>query len=377
MPDPSIVIVGGGPAGLSTAGALKRAGIDSLILERDASIGGLWSRRYERLHLHTIRRFSGLAHFPIPATYPKYVPKDSFAQYLRDYARHFALDVELNCNVNRVTTNEGAGTARDGFVVETDRGARRADAVVIASGMFGEAPPPPFEGLDAYRGRVLHSSAYVRGSEFAGKRALVVGLGNTGAEIAADLVERGASFVAVSVRSVPPVVPRDFLGTPVQLFGLALSGAPVRLADRIGAIIARVAIGDLTQYGLRKSEWYPFSAKRVPVIDVGFVANLRNGRIVIRPALSRFSETGVTYDDGRAEDFDAVILATGYETGLDRLLAIPGLLEDDAYPRFASGERTSQPGLYFMGYFKSHRGHFFEIDRASRRLARTILGDRY
>jgi cation diffusion facilitator CzcD-associated flavoprotein CzcO len=372
MPDASILIVGGGPAGLSTAGALKRAGIDSLILERDGAVGERWGRRYERLHLHTIRRFSGLAHFPIPAAYPKYVPKDSFAQYLRDYAKHFALDVETNCSVSRVAAEGEANGSRDRFVVETNRGTRRCQVVVIASGMFGEVAPPPFQDLDTYRGRVVHASAYSSGRDFAGKRVLVVGLGNTGAEIAADLVEQGASFVAVSVRSVPPIVPRDFLGTPVQLFGLALSSAPVHLADKIGAVIARVAIGDLTQYGLRKSEWFPFSAKRVPVIDVGFVANLRSGRIVIRPTIARFSETGVVYDDGREEEFDAVIFAMGYETGLDRLLGIPGLLETDGYPRFASGQPTSQPGLYFMGYFKSHRGHFYEIDRASRRLARTI-----
>jgi putative flavoprotein involved in K+ transport len=352
MSEPSIIIIGGGPAGLSTAGALKQAGIDALILERDECIGALWSRRYERLHLHTTRRFSGLANFPIPAAYPKYVPKDSFAEYLREYARHFALDVELNCSVSRVRVDSEADSPRNGFAVETDRGTRRCEIVVIATGMFGEAAPPPVEDRERYRGRVLSSSAYVSGRDFAGQRVLVVGLGNTGAEIAADLVEQGASCVAVSVRSAPPVVPRDFLGTPVQLFGLVLSSAPVRIADRIGSIIARVAIGDLTRYGLRKAEWHPFSAKRVPVIDVGFVANLRAGRIAIRPALKGFSDAGVVYADGRREEFDAVIFATGYATGLDRLLAIPGLLDEEAYPRFASGERTSQPNLYFMGYFK-------------------------
>jgi cation diffusion facilitator CzcD-associated flavoprotein CzcO len=221
----------------------------------------------------------------------------------------------------------------------------------------------------------MHSSRYTSGRQFEAKSVLVVGLGNTGAEIAADLVESGAGYVAVSVRTMPPIVPRDFLATPVQLFGIALSRVPPRVADGIGAALARVALGDLTHYGLRPAEWLPFSARRIPVIDVGFVRALKQDRIAVRPALSRFTKAGVVYSDECAEDFDAVILATGFRTGLESLLHFPDLLDETGYPKFASGARTSQPGLYFMGFFESHRGLLFETERASRRLARTIAED--
>jgi hypothetical protein len=369
----AIVIVGGGPAGLSAAGALKKVGLDAVILDRDDRVGGSWLRRYDRLHLHTVRRFSGLAHFPIPAAYPKYVSKNAYAEYLQEYARYFRLDIELNCTVDRIRIDDASPSDRQAYVVETARGPRRARSVVIATGMYGEAVLPAFPGLDRYRGVTAHSSRYVSGRDFAGKRVLVVGLGNTGAEIAADLVEQGASLVAVSVRTAPPVVPRDFLGTPVQVFGMALSGVPARLADRIGQNLARVALGDLTRYGLKRAEWQPFSAKRIPVIDVGFTDDLKRGRIALRPSTVRFSEGGAVYDDGREEAFDAAIFSTGYATGLDRLLRIPGLLDERAYPRFQSGAPTSQPGLYFIGFVKSHRGHLFEMNLASRRLARVIL----
>jgi cation diffusion facilitator CzcD-associated flavoprotein CzcO len=371
-----IVIVGGGPAGLSTAGALKKVGLDSVVLDRDERVGGSWLRRYDRLRLHSVRRFSGLAHFPIPATYPKYIPKDLYAQYLQEYVRHLDLDIELNCTVHRIRVDDERHTNRQTYVVETDRGPRYCQSVVIATGMYGKAALPTVPGLNQYQGFAIHSSGYVSGRDFARRRVLVVGLGNTGGEIAADLVEQGASFVAVSVRTTPPVVPRDFLGTPVQVFGIALSGVPVGFADRVGRTIARVAIGDLSRYGLRRPDWQPFSAQRIPVIDVGFARNLKRGHISIRPGVVRFFESGAAYDDGREEAFDAIVFATGYTTGLKQILDVPGLLDEDAFPRLGLGQRTSQPGLYFMGFVKSHRGHLFEMNRASRRFARDMRDER-
>jgi cation diffusion facilitator CzcD-associated flavoprotein CzcO len=201
---------------------------------------------------------------------------------------------------------------------------------------------------------------------------LVIGAGNSGAEIATDLVEQGASYVAVSVRTPPPVVPRDFLGTPVQVFAMMLTPLPPRLADRIGRALARLATGDLAPYGLTRPAWLPFSARRVATIDVGFVAQLKQGRMTIRPDVTRFTSSGVVYQDGRAEEFDAVIAATGFSSGLDRLIDLPGLLDEHGIPLAPSGRPTPYPGLYFMGYTYSLRGHLFEANLASRRLARNL-----
>jgi cation diffusion facilitator CzcD-associated flavoprotein CzcO len=369
MPENAIVIVGGGAAGLSTAGALASVGLRSTVLERDASIGGSWRRRYHRLHLHTVRRFSGLAHFPIPSQYPRYLSRTMYAEYLEAYAKHFAIDVQYGCPVERVTQTDSM------LRVETPDRVWDTRTVVIAGGMYNEPVIPSLDGLERYQGTAIHSSAYTSGRDFAGKRVVVIGIGNTGAELCADLVESGAAQVAVSIRTMPPIVPRDFLGTPVQLFGIALSRFPKRLADRIGAAVARVALGDLAKYGMRGAEWLPFSARRIPVIDVGFVENIKAGRISIRPPVTQLFESGVRYADGSEEPFDAVIFATGYATGLKRTIDIPGLLDDRGYPLFASGARTSTPGLYFMGYFESHRGLLFEIAHTSQRLAHSILAD--
>src|SRR5689334_13338606 len=104
MPDASVVIVGGGASGLSAAGALKQKGIDSVVLEQDPQIGGSWSRRYDRLHLHTVRGFSGLAHFGIPRRYPKYLSRDQFVTYLREYVDHFGLQVITRATVTAISS---------------------------------------------------------------------------------------------------------------------------------------------------------------------------------------------------------------------------------------------------------------------------------
>ncbi|MGZ3503549.1 MAG: flavin-containing monooxygenase [Vulcanimicrobiaceae bacterium] len=370
-----IVIVGGGPAGLSTAGALKKVGLTPVVFDRDDTTGSSWLRRYDRLHLHTIRKFSALAHFPIPPSYPKYLSRDMYAEYLQSYREILGIEVVYNCSVDAVHLAEAAEGGEPRFLLRTSQGACLTQTVVIATGMYGEAAIPDFAGFDEYLGLAIHSSVYKSGRMYAAKRVLVVGMGNTGTEIATDLVEQGAGFVAVSIRTSPPVVPRDFLGVPVQLFGISLSRVPAVLADGIGRALARIALGDLTRYGLPAAQWSPFSARRIPVIDVGFVNNVKRKNISIRPTIASFSTTGVTYADGRSENFDAIIFATGYRTGLDTLIKVPGMLNDAGFPWSGAGEKTTVPGLYFMGFIESHRGLLFEIEIASRRLARIIARD--
>lgn len=370
-----IAVVGGGPAGLSSAGALIKVGAKPIVFDRNARVGDSWRQRYDRLHLHTTRRFSGLAHFPIPRSYPQYLSRDMYAQYLELYAKQLAIEVRLGCSVESIGFASPPDRERPAFDLQTSQGRILASAVVVATGMFGEPIMPRIAGLNDYRGMVLHACAYKSGLAFAAKRVLVVGLGNTGAEIAADLVERGAEYVAVSVRSTPPVVLRDLLGVPVQLFGIALSRVPPAIADRIGRMLSRLAIGDLSRYGLPTPDWLPFSSRRIPVIDVGFLRNLKRGTITIRPTIARFTERGVLYDDGRDEKFDGVIFATGYRTGLEHLLQLRGVLDDAGFPQARMAEPTAVPGLSFMGFVHSHRGLLFEIERASLRLARSYVRD--
>jgi putative flavoprotein involved in K+ transport len=357
-----VVVVGGGPAGLSTAGALARRGIHAVVLERE-EVGARWARRYDGLHLHTARRLSSLAHVPIPREEGRYVSKDGFARYLRAYVSRLGLDVRPGVDVSAVRR---AGSL---WEVETEDGAWHAKAVVLATGRYDSPFMPSWPGSDGYRGRLLHSAEYCSPREFAGASVLVVGIGNSGAEIAGELAAVGER-VAVAVRRVPPISSREVFALPVQVLGIALAGLPAGAVDRVGAALRRGRNGDLTRYGLGPEEWGPFAARRPPVIDVGFLAQLKSGRIEVKPPVDSFTTTGVTTADGVSEDYDVVIAATGFRSRLPELLDVPGALDELGCPA------GSVPrGLHFVGFRESVRGALFEISRDSRAVARQISAE--
>src|SRR4051812_14185870 len=310
MPEATVLVIGAGAAGLSAAAALKKRGVDAVVLEQDPEIGGTWSRRYDRLHLHTVRGFSGLAHYRIPRRYPAYLSRDQFVAYLREYAEHFALPVVTACEVRRIASDGSHWT------ISAAGGASwRSRAVVIATGQYRVPVTPSWPGADLFRGELSHSASYRRPSLYAGKRVLVVGAGNSGAEIATDIAENGASFSALSIRTPPAIVPRDPFGMPVQRTGIVLSFLPTFVADRFARLTARIVLGDLTRHNIPRSGWGPFSAKRVPLIDVGFVSAVKRELVRIRPALARLTESEAVFADGSSEPFDVVIAATGFGTG--------------------------------------------------------------
>jgi len=370
VPESTVIVVGGGAAGLSAAAALKRRRIDVVVLEQDAQLAGTWARRYDRLHLHTIRRFSGLAHFPIPGRYPRYLSRDDVVTYLHEYARHFELRVVTGTTIQSVRSHQARA---DGWTLETKGGdAWHGRVAVIATGQYRLPILSPWPGRETYVGRIAHSVTYSNAAAYVRERVLVVGAGNSGAEIATDLSRNGAAYVALSIRTPPPVVPRDPFGLPVQCTSMLLSALPPAIANRVGWATARLALGDLTRYGMPAGDFAPYSTRRIPLIDVGFVDAIKRGRVKVRPALDRLTQAGAVFADGTSEPFDAIIAATGFTTGLESLIDVPGVLSDLGEPRGTSGEPTAQPGLYFVGFTHSLRGHLFEANRAARRLARNV-----
>ncbi len=357
-----MVVVGAGASGLSVAAVLARRGRNAIVLERDESVGATWARRYERLCLHTTRRFSGLPFHPLPRSHPRYIPKDLYARYLASYVEQARLDVRLGTRVDRVRADAG------GWCVEIAGQSLETDVLVVATGRHSVPRLPDWPGAGDYGGRLLHSQDYATGAEFAGSQALVVGIGNSGAEIAVDLVEQGAAAVSVAVRSRPPITSREIAGIPVQLFGMALHPFSASLVDRLGKAMRRRATGDLTPYGLGEEQWGPFAERRPPVIDVGFLRELKAGAIKVLPAVVSFTPEGVVTADGREYAFHAVVAATGFTTGLEQLVDAPEALDERGYPL----AEHPVPGLFFAGYSETPRGQLFEANRGARRLAARI-----
>jgi cation diffusion facilitator CzcD-associated flavoprotein CzcO len=361
MPRTDVVIVGGGASGLAAGGALAQRGIQAVILDRDDEIGGSWARRYERLHLHTVRRFSGLPGLEIPRDRGRYVSKDHYAAYLSTYARRFGLDLRMGQEVNSI---------RPAWSVESDAATWQSRVVVVATGKYARKRLPQWPGLDQFGAPVVHSVDYRTGRDFAGMRVLVVGAGNSGSEIAADLSEQGAAHVAIAIRTPPPITSREVLGVPVQVWGIALSRVPPRLVEPVATRLRKLATRDLPQYGIGEAGWSPLFARKPPVIDVGFLRELRARRIDVRPALTRLTTGHAVFADETEEPFDAVVAATGFTTGLEQLLADPSVLDEQGLPREMHPEDA--PGLYFMGYVETVRGQLFEANREAKRLAERV-----
>jgi indole-3-pyruvate monooxygenase len=361
------LIIGAGPAGLAVGACLQLAGVKPVIVERGDRVAPAWRQHYERLHLHTAKDHSGLPHFPFPAEYPLFPARAEMIRYLEMYADHYHLAPHFGEDVQRVYARNGV------WHCETSASHYTSNNVVVATGYNRVPNTPRWPGQDDYRGELLHSSSYVNAAPYRDARVLVIGIGNSGAEIALDLAENGA-YPTISVRSPMNVVPREFRGRSTQATAVKLSWLPAVLRDAVASAISRAAFGDMAQYGLRRPEYGPIRQiepfGRIPVIDVGTLAAIRAGRITVAPNIARFTETGVIYDDGRAATFDAVILATGYRTGLESFGVEAARVLDAGGGPPRDGEALA--GLFFVGFAKPKAGVLREINISARAVARRI-----
>lgn len=346
--DTQVLIIGAGPAGLATAASLMEHGIRPEVIERGQAVGNAWLGHYQRVRLHTVKEHSGLPRRGFPDRYPRYVPREQVLEYLADYAAHFGIRPRFGEELVAIRRagERWQAECRSGLVIA-------ADAVVLATGANNRPNEPRYSGQESYRGRITHSRSYREPSPFLGQRVLVVGMGNTGAEIALDLAQQGVD-VTLSVRSPINMVLRDVLGRPTQVTALMLSRLPKRLGYAIARKLRDWSVGDLRPWGLRTPRASPLQQLveegRTPVIDVGTLRLIKDGRIAVRPGIERFTEDGVRFSDGRGEAFDAVILATGYRPDVQRLF--PGVtvpLDERELPTAVIGSGPLA-GLYFVGF---------------------------
>src|SRR4051794_28643873 len=177
MESQEVVVVGAGAAGLATAVLLQERGLRPLVLEAGPEAGAAWRGRYDRLRLHTPRLLSGLPGLRIPRRYGRWVARDDLIEYLRAYVDAHGLVVRTSTRVNRLDADG------DSWRLETDSGPFHADQVVVATGYNGVPFIPDWPGRESYGGEMIHSSEYRNPAPFAGRDVLVVGAGNSGAEI--------------------------------------------------------------------------------------------------------------------------------------------------------------------------------------------------
>ncbi|MFI0914646.1 flavin-containing monooxygenase [Streptomyces abikoensis] len=370
-----VVIIGAGPSGLAAAAMLRRASVPSVVLERER-IGASWARHYDHLALHTARRGSHLPGLPLPRRYGSWVARDDFVRYLEHYREHHRLQVRTGTAVHQVTPVPAGPGGR--WRVHTGDGIVAARAVVVATGRCHTPRVPDWPGLAGYGGTLLHSAHYRAPAPYRGRSVLVVGAGNSGTEIAAALAGAGAKKVWLSLRTPPNILPRDV--SRWHLAGRMTELLPLALRDRSALMTQRCALPDLTPFGVPRPRTGPFTRNAQegnnPVLDHGFVAAVRAGRVQPVAAVTGFDGSRVNLADGSRLTPDAVIAATGYRPCLEELLPGLDVLDDSGRP-IVTGPRTcaAAPHLYFAGYTNLLSGALYQAGVEARRIARAIATD--
>lgn len=365
------LVVGAGPCGLAAARALKRKGIPFEIADRNKRVGGIWdieapgSPMYETCHFITSKINGGFLDYPMPESYPMYPSWKQVHQYIEDMARDYGLTEHIRFSTNITSATPLDDSKAPQWRVETADGHLGDYAgIIYAAGQQWDAYKPQFANMDAYQGRLIHSSEYRYIDEFADKRVLVVGAGNSGVDIAVDAAEH-ASRAVLSTRRPYYFLPKQLYGIPIPdlMAGLIpfpnLPNVPANLNPFQMVDLVLATVGPLERFGLETPDW-PFGATQ-PIVSDLVLHHFTHGTLTHKPNIAQFTETGVVFDDGTEEEFDVVVLATGFD------INIPWLSDDvvdknDGHPKFLFGTLSEQyETLYAVGVVHPSRANAWTL----------------
>jgi putative flavoprotein involved in K+ transport len=339
---PYVLVIGGGQGGIALGARLKRLGVPTLIVDRNARPGDAWRNRYKSLCLHDPVWYDHLPYLPFPDHWPIYTPKDKMGDWLESYTRIMELDYWASTTCKGASFDEARGewtvvVERDGKEVTL-----RPKQLVIATGMSGFPEIPNFPGAERFKGKQHHSSHHPGGEGWAGKKCVVVGSNNSAHDIAADLWEHGAD-VTLLQRSPTLVVRADTLARNRPLYSeeAVASGITTEVADLTVAsmpygalpsamkpVVEQIRHDDADFYARLEKAGFkltfgedntgigPMYLRRGSgyYIDVGASDLIADGRIKLRSGveIERMSEESVVLNDGTELKADLVVYATGY-----------------------------------------------------------------
>ena len=356
-----VCVVGAGSSGIAACQALHGRGIPFDCFEAGSSVGGNWrygndngmSSAYRSLHAKSSRRGMQCAAFPMPDDYPDYLSHEMIARYLDDFVDHFGFRgrIRFRAEVTRVEPAPGGGwdvTARSRATGAEHTG--RYGAVLVANGHHWDPryPEPAFPGAGTFAGEQIHSHQYRAPEPFAGKRVLILGIGNSACDVAADCARLGARTL-IAMRAGAHIIPRYLAGRPADHLTLLHAGALLPLWLRRGAValLVRIARGGVTRYGLPKPR-HRLLCGPLAVSD-SLLNGLRRGEIAVRPAIDRFERDRVRFRDGSTEQVDVVIYCTGYKISFPFLRESLIGARDGEIPLYRRVVPPALPGLYFIG----------------------------
>ena len=383
--EPAVLVAGGGQAGLSLAATLGRLGVDTLVVDPHERVGDNWRKRYHSLALHNSTEVNHLPYMPFPVSWPRYLPKDMLADWFEAYAWAMEIDFWTSTELARATYDASAG--RWTAAVRNSDGVERIVRprhLVFATGLVGFPRVPALPGLDDFAGDVMHTADFTSGANWRGRKALVIGTGTSGHDVAQDLhsngcqttiVQRGSSTV-VSIDPAAKLVYGVYEGIPVEDGDLLASTNTFPIVKRNLQLLTdrmveldRKMIDGLVARGFKWDAGEDGAGHQMKVrtryggyyLDAGCAQLIIDGEIGLLhyDRIERFVAGGALLKDGSVAPADLIVLATGFVT---QEVLVAKLLGDDVAKKVGpvwgigpDGEmnsmwkRTPQEGLWFVG----------------------------
>lgn len=376
---PAVCVIGAGCSGLAAVKHLIQAGVEKIIcFEQNNQPGGNWiytageshSSVCETTHIISSKALSQFEDFPMPEHYPDYPSHRQVLAYFQSYARHFGLEKHIRFNTAVAKAEELAD--KKWKVTLANGETHLFDYLITANGHHSAPRWPDIPGT--FSGEYLHSHGYKTNQPFAGKRVLVVGVGNSGCDCAVE-VSRVAEFTAISMRKPTYIIPKFFLGKPTDTFNKGLLWIPTFLRNHLQLLSLRIQVGDYRDYGLEQPD-YP-ATKCHPTLNSELLYRIRHGSVHPRKGVLRFDGREVHFSDGKVEKYDAVIAATGYK------IAFPFF--DSAFINFEEAARIplylrmiypGHPTLFMIGMTQP-QGCIWPLSEMQARLAANCIMGRW
>lgn len=376
---PRIAIIGAGCSGITALKNCLAKGLDATCYEANADLGGNWiysevpshSSVCETTHIISSKTLSAYLDFPMPANYPDYPSHEQVLAYFRSYADHFNLRSHIEFNTR---VEEAALQPDQRWVLSfADGRTETFDYLLTANGHHNHARHP--EAIrEAFKGRYLHSHDYKHNRAFADERVLVVGSGNSGCDCAVE-ISRTAKRVDISIRRPHYIIPKFFLGKPADTFNKGLQYLPGFLREPAQRLSLRFQVGKYASYGLEEPT-EPVTRSH-PTLNSELLYKIRHGKVTPRRGVEKVVGKTVHFTDGTAEEYDAIVAATGYKITFPFFAKdIVNYEEADRIPLYLRMFHPDYPSLLFIGLFQP-QGAIWPLADAQSRIAAAYLAGEY
>jgi hypothetical protein len=342
------LIIGAGPCGLAAARALKDAGILYDQVETAADLGGNWLHGvYHTVYTDACKDVMQFPEYPMPADYPDFLSQPQMLAYLQDYARHFDLrrNIRFRTKVRSVEPGD-----ENTWIVFFEAGDYELYAgVIICNGHHWDRNIPLLPGR--FSGEYIHAKDYKEPAQLQGKRVLVIGSGNSAADIACEAARVGRDAV-ISMRDSPWIFPKSFMGIP--LGRMKLKNAPKFLDPLLIRLLIKISFGKHAHYHLPEPRHRPF--EKHPTVSEELPYYLKHGRIIPKPAIAHTDGKTVWFEDNSSVQADLIVAATGYHLSFPFLP--PALVRTDGKNLQCLGYCVypDYKGLFFMGWQQARGG---------------------